>query len=251
MKVYLVGDSTVCEYEGDYNDLTLRNGYGMRVKEYLKGIETVNLALSGRSSRSFLTEDNYPVLVESLEKGDYLVIGFGHNDQKKDERFSDPTLGEDDPTSFKHYLYNYYIKLAFDRGAVPIICTPIARLRDDFDYTGVGGHVTTTDGAFAGGDYPAVIRSLAVDKGVTLIDMTARTIELYKSLPLNVTFNLFADDTKKPGGVDHTHLNGYGARHMAYIFCSELVRTDNPLKDYVDTDKLVKPEIVIYRKNMI
>ena len=248
MKVYFVGDSTVCEYEGDLKDLTLRNGYGMRVKEYLNGIETVNLALSGRSSRSFLTEDNYPVLVESLKKGDYLVIGFGHNDQKKDERFSDPTLDEKEPTSFKHYLNEYYIKLAVDRGAVPIICTPIARLRDDFDYSGVGGHITTTDGGFIGGDYPAAIRSLASDKGVTLIDMTAKTIELYKSLPIEVTFNLFADDTKKAGGVDHTHLNGYGARYMAYIFCSELIKTSCPLKNYVDLSKLIRPEIVIYRK---
>ena len=248
MTVYFVGDSTVCDYEVDLSDLTLRNGYGMRVKEYLNNVRTVNLALSGRSSRSFIKEDNYRVLADNLAAGDYLVIGFGHNDQKKDDRFSDPTLTANEPTAFKHYLYEYYIKLAFDKGAVPLICTPIARLRDDFDYFGVGGHITATDGLYAGGDYPAAIRSLAKDMGVTLIDMTARTIELFRSLPLKVVLNLFSDSTKEPGTVDHTHINGYGARYMAYIFCTELLKTDCPLKDFIDLSKLVKPEIVIYRK---
>ena len=241
MKVYIVGDSTVCEYDCDFGDLTCRNGYGMRIKEYLVGVETVDLALSGRSSRSFIGEKNYSVLKDSLSAGDYLVIGFGHNDQKHDDRFSYPDKSENVEGSFKYYLYHFYIKSALERGAIPVICTPIARLRDDFDYSGVGGHVTQTDGRFTGGDYPAAIRELAAGKGVTLVDMTKSTVALYKSMPLERVKKLFNADATKPDGVDHTHLNGYGARYMAYIFCKLLTETDCPLKNYVDESRLSPP----------
>lgn len=247
MKLYLVGDSTVCNYDCDVSDLKARNGYGMRVKEYLNGVDVVNLALSGRSSRSFTTEPEYSVLKSELSSGDYLVIAFGHNDQKKDERFSDPTLPVSDPASFKRYLYEFYIKLAVSRGATPVICTPIGRLRDNSDYTGVGGHITVTDGVFAGGDYPKAIRELAKECGVALVDMTAATIEYYKNTPIKTLYNLFADDEKTPGGVDYTHLNGYGARFMAYTFCRLLAQTDCPLKDYIDDASLCPPHVELFR----
>jgi len=242
MKLYLVGDSTVCDYEVDINDLGSRNGYGMRIKEYLKGIETVNLALSGRSSRSFLSEENYEVLKNSIGSGDYLMIGFGHNDQKKDERFSDPTKVEDDNTSFGYYLKKYYLDLAAERGAYSIICTPIARLRDDFDYSGVGGHVTETDGEFPGGNYPEVIRGLAKKYAIPLVDMTEKTIKLYRSLPIETAYRLFSKDPTLAGGVDHTHINGCGARYMAYLFCKGVCDTNSPLAAYVDKEKLVEPK---------
>lgn len=242
MTVYFVGDSTVCEYGDEPDRLIPRNGYGMRVKEYLKNVKTVNLALGGRSSRSFLKEDNYQVLCDSIAAGDYLVIGFGHNDQKRDDRFTNPNLGTSDQGGFKNYLYEYYIKLAFNRGATPILCTPIGRLRDDFDYSGVGGHVTRTFEAFVGGNYPRAIKELAKEKGVTLVDMTALTVKLYLSLPLDTAKRLFSTNSLDENDVDHTHINQKGAKYMAYLFCDALLSTDCDLKEYVNQEKLIPPE---------
>ena len=76
--VYMVGDSTVCNYTNDTSLAFPRNGYGMWVGNYLNENATVvNLALSGRSSKSFLQETNYTTLKNSISKGDYLIIGFG------------------------------------------------------------------------------------------------------------------------------------------------------------------------------
>ena len=88
--IYLVGDSTVCAFEDPY--YYPRYGYGTQLGGYLDEKATVvNLALSGRSSKSFITEDNYKTLKDSLKAGDYLIIGFGHNDEKSDDaaRFTD------------------------------------------------------------------------------------------------------------------------------------------------------------------
>ena len=55
---YLIGDSTVAKF----NDVTYyysRFGYGTKLDNYFKDLNIINLALSGRSSKSFLKEENY------------------------------------------------------------------------------------------------------------------------------------------------------------------------------------------------
>ena len=101
--------------------------------------ETQNLALSGRSSRSFLAEQNYQTLKSSLGKGDYLFIQFGHNDEKTDESVYPglgtypnldwstlDTSGKDSQGrySYEYLLTAYYINLAKNKGAVPVLVTP-------------------------------------------------------------------------------------------------------------------------------
>jgi len=146
--VYLVGDSTVCNYEmakesGRYYP---RNGYGMWFDDYLNENVTVNnLALSGRSSKSFIKEKNYTTLKDNIKAGDYLVIGFGHNDQKTSlSYYTNPASEVIHDDSFKYYLYNYYVKLALDVGATPILCTPIIRVDYPFDTHPKDFHLTGT-----------------------------------------------------------------------------------------------------------
>ena len=90
--VYVVGDSTLSAFSDDY--YLPRYGYGTQLSRYLQeGVQVVNLALSGRSSKSFLTEENYKKLLDGLSCGDFLVIGFGHNDEKHEpERYTNPNL---------------------------------------------------------------------------------------------------------------------------------------------------------------
>ena len=174
--VYLVGDSTVCAFDDKY--YYPRYGYGTQLAGYLATEATVvNLALSGRSSKSFITEDNYTTLKNSLKAGDYLLIGFGHNDEKSDDsaRFTDASKDYTDPTSFGYHLYEYYIKLALDAGATPILCTPVVRAKTNDDYSGNEGHVTAT------GDYAQAIRDLGAALEVDVIDLTAITKAEYSS----------------------------------------------------------------------
>lgn len=51
-KIFIVGDSTACVYGSDDNYAVPRAGWGMYLGDYIKGAEVVDLAKSGRSSKS-------------------------------------------------------------------------------------------------------------------------------------------------------------------------------------------------------
>ena len=126
-KLFIVGDSTLCHYDDEPDRFIPRNGYGMWLHKYFKDLNVVNLALSGRSSKSFVSEDYYAKLLKEMGKGDYLLICFGHNDEKTDDRRTDPTMAVDDPASMSYWLYNYYVSKAKAVGATPIMVSSIVR----------------------------------------------------------------------------------------------------------------------------
>lgn len=250
--LWVVGDSTVCSFSDQY--LYPRYGYATQLSNYISDSVTVkNLAISGRSSKSFITEGNYQTLKVGIKKGDYLMIGFGHNDEKSDDadRFSDASKPLSDSTSFKYSLYNYYIKLATDVGATPILCTPIVRLSKTNDYTGTNAHITST------GDYRKAIVELGDEVGVTVVDLTTQTKELYESLGYDEAKYLHAVTTASDANltpnfntVDGTHINIYGAKKVAYFVCKTLKASTNKLGKYVskniteptkDNDLVVNP----------
>ena len=239
-EIYLVGDSTVCSFNDNY--YMPRYGYGTQIVEYFNvtSDQVVNLAMSGRSSLSFLTEPNYTTLKNSIGEGDYLIIGFGHNDEKDDDaaRFTNPNKDYDDTTieggpSFKYTLYENYIKLAKDAGATPILCTPIVRYSSSADYTGAKIHDTDI------GDYSQAIRDLGEETDTTVIDLTTITKELYESdneaaamFHAHTTYE-GEEPNETPAGRDDTHLNKYGAQMVAYQFATAIAETDNTLGNYV------------------
>ena len=236
--VYMVGDSTVCNYTNDTSLAFPRNGYGMWVGNYLNENATVvNLALSGRSSKSFLQETNYTTLKNSISKGDYLIIGFGHNDEKIEDatRYTNPTGDVNDQTSFQYHLYTYYVKLAMDAGAHPILCTPIVRRHTSNNYEGSSGHVTN------GGDYAQAIVNLGAQFNVPVIHLRDLTKAYYSSLTADQTAKLHATTGKVETNIDNTHLNSYGAAQVAYMFAKALSTSTSGLASYVDTSKLVAP----------
>lgn len=239
--MYLVGDSTVAEFSDEY--FYPRYGYGTQIGNYLSDKVTVqNLALSGRSSKSFLLEANYTTLKNSLKEGDILVIGFGHNDEKSDDadRFTDASLPYTDPNSFGYHLYEYYVKLALEKGAIPVLCTPIVRAKSNDDYSGSEGHITAT------GDYAQAIRDLGAAENVAVVDLTALTKAKYSSIGYSEAIYYHAIIVGKYGTdgtsivpdvatVDKTHLNIYGAKYVAYLLASEMSKLDG-IGGYVLSD---------------
>ncbi len=246
--VFLVGDSTVCEYTAVKEKASyyyMRNGYGMQLGNYLNDKVTIrNLALSGRSSKSFLSETNYTTLKNEIKAGDYLIIGFGHNDEKFEEaRYTDPTLGTTEPTSFKYHLYEYYIKVAQEAGAIPILCTPIVRRVAGGTYSGSNIHQTTSNATYAGGDYSKCIIELGQEKNVDVVDLTTLTKNYLTGMAPGESAMLFA--WKNPGSelfttsqsMDNTHINAYGAQVVARLFIEELnATTNNSLRGYIKAE---------------
>src|SRR5215203_4318955 len=82
-KVYLVGDSTMCEYEQKRAPLT---GWGMPFKNFFDSTIIIDSrARGGRSTRTFISENRWQPIADSLEAGDYVLMQFGHNDEAKEE----------------------------------------------------------------------------------------------------------------------------------------------------------------------
>ena len=249
--LWVVGDSTV----SSFNDTTYfypRYGYGTQFENYLSSKITVqNLALSGRSSKSFLTEENYTTLKSGIKSGDFLIIGFGHNDEKSDdtERFTDASKPITDSSSFKYSLYENYVKLAVDKGATPILCSPIVRWNKSDDYSGASGHITDN------GDYGKAVVELGEEKGVQVVDLTTLTKELYTELGHDEAKYFHAvtagksDDEPNFDTIDGTHINIYGAKTVDYLIVKTIKDSDCALKPYVksttkpskDTDLVKNP----------
>lgn len=184
-----------------------------------------NLALSGRSSKSYTSDPEYTTLMSGMKSGDYLLIGFGHNDEKAEEgRYTNPNGDYKTAGSFANSLYENYIKPAQAAGVTVVLCTPVVRRTDTGDWGGDKLHVTTGTDAFPGGDYAQAIRNLGQDLNIPVVDMTAMTKKLYDTLGASETVNLHSWTSSKSTSVDNTHTNIWGATYNAYLLTQEMKR---------------------------
>ncbi len=231
-KIYIVGDSTACEYGSDDNYAVPRAGWGMYLGKYTPDTEVVDLAKSGRSSKSLTVEEEYQTLLKSLKKGDYLLIQFGHNDAKKSSeediqnRYTDPEGDKDTEGSFKNSLYTNYIKVAEKKGAKPILITPISRRSFNED-----GTVKDTHGL-----YDDCVRELAKELDIPCVDATELTAELYNDEGLDGTaafHAIYKDVAKGDKGHDNTHLNHYGAQIVAYMIAKGLRESGSDISELI------------------
>ena len=162
MKLFICGDSTAASYGPELAPLT---GWGQLLPGYLPGATVVNRAIAGRSTRTFIQEGRLSAVEKELDKGDVLLIQFGHNDGgDKPERHTQP-WGD-----FTDNL-NTFVDAALSRGARPILMTPICiRL--------------WRDGALqpSHGEYLDAIKAVADRRGVALIDMYAESRQIVSGL---------------------------------------------------------------------
>ncbi len=236
-KMYLVGDSTVCEYTGsictDYN----RYGWGMKLGEQFNGGLVINYALSGRSSRSFLTESNYQKLLSNIGAGDYLFIQFGHNDEKTDEStypglgtyagLDQSTLDSEGKDASGRYSYewiilNKYIRPAQAAGAVPVLVTPITRRGSD----GTPNYAAHTA-------YQQALIRLGETYNVPVIDATALTTAYYNQIGAANTAALHCWADAEHTTLDNTHLSEQGATVIAGIIAAQTKALDLTIGNFI------------------
>jgi pectin methylesterase-like acyl-CoA thioesterase/lysophospholipase L1-like esterase len=231
--LWVVGDSTVSSFNDAY--YYPRYGYGTQLYKYLTSNITVqNLALSGRSSKSYVNDKEYQTLINGMQEGDYLVIGFGHNDEKAEaDRYTNPNGDYTTEGSFANSLYENYIKIAQEKGVTVILCTPVVRRTATGTWSNSNLHITSTSGEYAGGDYAQAIKNLGKDLGITVVDMTTLTKNLYDELGASETLYLHAWNSSSESSVDNTHANIYGATYWAYLLTQAVKETDNSLAKYI------------------
>ncbi|MEH7336224.1 rhamnogalacturonan acetylesterase [Neobacillus drentensis] len=204
--VYLAGDSTVSNYE---DSLAPRAGWGQVFDRFLDDkIIVKNEASSGRSSKSFIDEGRLASILNQIEKGDYLFIQFGHNDEKVE----DPTRYTEPFSTYKSYL-KQYIDGARAKGAIPVLVTPVERRRFTEEGIARDSH----------GDYPAAMKELGLEENVPVIDLTAKSKALFQELGPEGTKDLFlfldaGEHVNYPNGVqDNTHFQEAGAEAIARL----------------------------------
>lgn len=226
--VWVVGDSTVSAFNDAY--YYPRYGWGTQLDKYFDSSLTVrNLALSGRSSKSYTQDTEYAALLSGMQQGDYLLVGFGHNDEKAEaDRYTNPNGDYQTAGSFANSLYENYIKPAKEAGVTVILCTPVVRRTATGEWSNSNLHITSASGAFEGGDYAQSIRTLGQTLGIPVVDMTSMTKELYDSLGAQETVNLHSWTSSKASSVDNTHTNIWGGTYNAYLITQEIKRQNVP-----------------------
>ncbi|MBN3057590.1 GDSL-type esterase/lipase family protein [Pectobacterium brasiliense] len=221
--IHMLGDSTMTHYTDARRP---QMGWGEAMPQFFNSNVTVkNWALGGRSSRSFFYEaTRWPEILPQIKAGDYVIIQFGHNDQKTDASYaaygtyaycSDGTTdGEKcsgspdaiDPTVDKseHSYYQFlkrYITAIKAKGAYPILMTPI--VRKYFAGTTIkpeGLHnVGVKNGEiYERGNYPAAMKKVAAKYNVPLVDLTTETktiVEAYGDAAAKANLYIAADST--------------------------------------------------------
>lgn len=269
IKVHTIGDSTMATYS---ESTTVTRGWGQMFQQFFTDAVTVNnRAKSGASSKSFYEEAAYWESVKKqIQPGDYVLIQFAHNDEKNDgmdgdevkayyESIGDQTKadatdyrGTTASGTYKEYLRKY-VEETRALGATPVLVGAICRkyftgstirrngrhdLGDDFSLltaSGIkeGNKVGEDDHTY---DYPYQMCLVADEMGVSYIDLTTATKELYESYGDAKANELLFD------GDGSTHTSAMGATLIARL-CAQLLQKQGILTEYISltSDLSVNP----------
>jgi lysophospholipase L1-like esterase len=199
VNIWLIGDSTMAAKKAERFP---ESGWGVELSDYVtEKAQVHNHAASGRSTKSFVDEGRWKIVKDSIKKGDYVVIEFGHNDEKAEEK-----LHTDAQTSFKDNLRNF-VSETRAKGGIPVICSSIVRRKFD-----ESGNLVDTHG-----DYIAAAEEVATETKTIYVDMEKETRQLVIKLGPEKSKELF-----NYGKKDDTHLNHYGAKVVAGLFVQEI-----------------------------
>lgn len=224
--IYLIGDSTVADYSLEENYQTKKFpqvGWGQvfqpffekdslkLVKNILgsaKEVKVDDRAKGGRSTRTFFQEGRWASVYKSLQKGDIVMMQFGHNDAsvEKTERYVNIE-------GYKEFL-RLFINQTKEKGATPIVLTPVAR-----NYPWKDGKLTNVHG-----DYPQAAIDVAKELDVRFIDLNEVSMNFFSSRGQEfVTTNYFMnfEAGKYPafpeGQKDNTHFQTQGGIEVARL----------------------------------
>jgi lysophospholipase L1-like esterase len=203
--VFLLGDSTVCDQP--------REPYAswgqMFTVFFGTRVAIANHAESGESLKSSLGAGRLDKVLDLIKKGDYLLIQYGHNDEKEKGD------GVGAFTTYKASL-KHFIAEARKKGGIPIVITPVQRRTFD-----KGGKITNSHG-----DYPEAVRQAAKEENVPLLDLNAMSGDLYETLGPDGSGVLFKEG-------DGTHHNNYGAYELAKCIAQAIREGKLPLAKYL------------------
>lgn len=227
--IYLIGDSTVANYADNYDKgkdyYKTRypvTGWGQVFQELFVGSDLTELetildsdsvivddrARGGRSTRTFFQEGRWRSVYENLEKGDLVMMQFGHNDASvsKPERYVSIE-------GYKEFL-KLFVSQSREKNAIPIILSPVCR-----NYPWKNNRLENVHG-----EYPEAALEIANEMDVYFIDLNQLSMDAFSEKGRDyVTEHYFMNlqpgvyEAYPDGQSDNTHFQPEGAKVVANL----------------------------------
>ncbi len=237
ISVFSMGDSTM----QSYGDLAERQADGkmtgwmqvMPMGTDDNYVEIRNYGRSGKSTKSF-TEEGYIFKVyEGMSAGDYLIIQFGHNDQKSNDSttsynyaplesvVANGTVPEayKDAKTYEQWLREY-VAAARMKGAYPVFATSIRRRQFDENGKVKNSHE----------GYPEAMIELSKELNVPVVDLHSKTQTWMNNLGVDGSYEYYCVSYT---GTDNTHVTYAGAVEIANLAIEEIKSIGLPVAQYL------------------
>ena len=244
--IFVIGDSTAANK--DLSKGKTERGWAQMLQMYFDStmIRVDNHAVNGRSSKSFINEGRWDRVVSLIKPGDYVIIQFGHNDEKpKADRHTDPG------STFDYNLAKF-VRETRERGGIPVLMNCVVRrnffvnapendddekLRTQTFKDGVkmveGDSLIDTHGL-----YRVAPRDVAQRMNCYFVDANKITHDLEQGLgteaskKLHMWYRPGEEPTEPQGKQDNTHYNIHGATVVAGLLADALCKEIPLLSKY-------------------
>ena len=228
--LFIVGDSTV-------HNSGIRLGWGDVIGQHFdtNKIRVENHALAGRSSRTFITQGWWDLVLKEARSGDFLIIQMGHNDggplddtnrargslrgigDEQKETFNPVTQKPETVHTYGWYM-RQYLSDAHAHGMTSIICSPVP-------------HVPKAEvkpGDIEKSEYVTFAGDVATNENVAFINLNQLVMSHYAGMtPAEIKTRYFT-------AADDTHASPAGAELNASCVIGGLNRlADCPLKSFL------------------
>ena len=254
--IFIIGDSTAAKK--DLSKGSPERGWGMALQCYFDEafIRVDNHAVNGRSSKSFIDEGRWQKVLDKLQPGDYVIIQFGHNDEKpKADRHTDPG------STFDYNLAKF-VRETREKGGIPVLMNCVVRrnfvmkaAKNDDDEALRNTTFKDTPQQVEGdslidthGLYRVAPRDVALRMNCYFVDANKITHDLEQSLgpegskKLHMWYKPGEHKALPNGRQDNTHYNIYGAHQVARLLADALCEEIPLFSKYRTNDKPCKME---------
>lgn len=219
LKVFVAGDSMAENVPNSTSSKVVdgvlqeyaREGWGMRIgAEFSEGSVTVaNYSVGGRTAQSFVEEGRLQAILANGQRGDFVLVSFGHNDQGKSISTA----------AYKENLKEISASIK-EKGMTPIFITPITRI----SMTASDTDSFTTDAGLAA--YAEAMKEAAEESGVVCLDLNGAFNSFFENMTYAQIRAYYV-----PKEIDGTHLSPSGATKAAELIAGLLEESDSTLKD--------------------
>lgn len=203
--LFFAGDSTLDNHKGDES---VYGSWGYSLRFNLRPGNTIkDYARSGYGTQTFIDQGYWGTLLSEVKSGDYVVIQFGHNDQKVDK-----THG----CKLPQYQENLerMIGDVKAKGGNPIIATSIIRCQSS------DGKYTDEDGTkwWTLRDYADAAVAAATAGGCPVVEMNNLTRAEVEAVTYDYAYTMYYNE----GIGDRTHPCPAGGRRFAQLFLNDV-----------------------------